>query len=184
MTIDPHKIIHKHYRTNPKAMDILIVHSEAVARKALQCASKVPHLSPDTDFIYEAAMLHDIGIVLCDAPGLCCTGNQPYICHGFLGAELMRAEGFPRHAAVCETHVGVGLTVSDIDSRCWPMPKRDMLPATIEEIIICFADKFFSKDDTPELEKRLTIIRSRIKVYGKAKLEIFNRWCELFGETG
>ena len=35
-------------------------------------------------------MLHDIGIFQTDAPGIHCFGSQPYICHGRLGAELLR----------------------------------------------------------------------------------------------
>ena len=66
-------------------------------------------------------MLHDIGIFLTHAPQIGCHGDKPYICHGYLGRELLEKEGFPRHAIVCETHVGVGLTIADIEktiSRC------------------------------------------------------------------
>ena len=56
-------------------------------------------------------MLHDIGIIRCNAPGIQCFGNEPYICHGRIGAEMLRAEGFPHHARVCERHTGRGLLV-------------------------------------------------------------------------
>ena len=35
-------------------------------------------------------MLHDIGIFRCNAPDIDCHGDAGYICHGYLGAELMR----------------------------------------------------------------------------------------------
>ena len=61
-------------------------------------------------------MLHDIGIFKCDAAGIQCFGTEPYICHGRIGAELLRSEGFPRHARVCERHTGAGITKAQIYS--------------------------------------------------------------------
>jgi len=40
----------------------------------------------------------------------------------------------------------MGLTVEDIDNKGFPLPRRDMRPLSLEERIICFADKFYSKD--------------------------------------
>lgn len=105
--MDPIKIIQKFYKIDSKAYNLLVPHSEAVARKALETARKVPHLNPDLKFIEEAAMLHDIGIFLTNDPGLGCFGDKPYICHGYLGRELLEKEGFPKHALVCERHVGI-----------------------------------------------------------------------------
>ena len=58
--MDPVKIIRKFYTTDSKAYKLLINHSKAVAKKALAIANNVPHLHPDLQFIFEAAMLHDI----------------------------------------------------------------------------------------------------------------------------
>ena len=90
-------------------------------------------------------MLHDIGIFMTNAPQLGCYGDKPYICHGYLGRELLEKEGFPKHAIVCETHIGVGLTIADIEKNNFPLPRRDMTPKTLEEQIVCFADNFFRK---------------------------------------
>ena len=136
---------------------ILLVHSRSVTDKALALAKKHPELDLDLNFIEEAAMLHDIGIFLTDAPDIQCFGTHPYICHGYLGADLVRKEGFPRHALVCERHTGAGLSLQDIEEQNLPVPHRDMLPVSLEEEIICFADKFFSKtklDKEKSLERR------------------------------
>ena len=90
-------------------------------------------------------MLHDIGIFLTDAPGIFCFGDKPYICHGYLGADLLREEGFPRHALVCERHTGAGISAESIIKQDLPIPHREMLPVSMEEQVICFADKFFQK---------------------------------------
>ena len=109
-------LIAKYYNEDADLRRILIVHSEQVARRALRIAHLHPELSLDETFLYEAAMLHDIGIVRCDAPGICCHGAEPYIRHGIIGAAMLREEGYERHARVCERHTGAGLPLDEIKS--------------------------------------------------------------------
>ncbi|MDL1963772.1 MAG: HD domain-containing protein, partial [Deltaproteobacteria bacterium] len=144
-------------------------------------AKKVPQLNPDLDFIKEAAMLHDIGIFLTNIPELNCKGKNPYICHGYLGREILEKIGFPEHALVCERHVGVGITVEDIKHYALPLPKRNMLPVSIEEQIICFADKFFSKNrNSLKKEKSVEDIKKSLEPYGLEKVKRFQSWVDLF----
>ena len=101
------QIIDKYYgEGSDKLKSLLLLHSQSVARKALQIGFSHPELSLDMKFIEEAAMLHDIGIIRCNAPGIHCHGTEPYICHGRIGAEMLRGEGLLRHARVCERHTG------------------------------------------------------------------------------
>ena len=83
-------LIDKYYPQDNELRNILLVHSRSVADKALRIADKHPELNLDATFLNEAAMLHDIGIFLTYAPGIQCLGKEPYICHGYLGAELVR----------------------------------------------------------------------------------------------
>ena len=179
----PIEIIRKYYNPESEAYKFLVQHSRMVAKKAVEVAERVRHLNPDIKFIEEAAMLHDIGIFLTHAPQIGCHGDKPYICHGYLGRELLEKEGFPRHAIVCETHVGVGLTIADIEKNNFPLPRRDMTPTSIEEKIICFADKFFSKDNEPLKEKQTSKAREFIARFGDDKLRQFDEWLKLFKET-
>lgn len=179
--MNPIDIINKYYKSNSRAYEILIQHGKQVARKALDAAKKVPQLNPDLDFIKEAAMLHDIGMFLTNASELGCKGKNPYICHGYFGREILEKIGLPRHALVCERHVGVGITTEDINKYSLPLPKRDMLPVSIEEQIICFADKFFSKNrDSLKKEKSVEDIRQYLKPYGHEKVKRFQSWVNLF----
>lgn len=180
--MNPVGIIKKYYMPETVAYNFLVQHSEMVTQKAIEVAKRVSHLNPDTKFIEEAAMLHDIGIFLTNAPQLGCHGNKPYICHGYLGREILEKEGFPRHALVCETHVGAGLTIEDIEKHNFPIPKRDMMPKTIEEQVICYADKFFSKDNEPLKEKPIQKIREFIGKFGEDKLRQFDEWIIFFKE--
>lgn len=177
--MDPFSIINKYYPEDNKLREILVVHSSEVRNKALQIVDKHPELHADRDFVAEAAMLHDIGIYLTDAPSICCMGSEPYICHGILGAELMRKEGFPRHALVCERHTGAGLSLDEIERQQLPVPHHDMLPVSIEEQIICFADKFFSKTKLGT-EKTVEKAHKSLSKYGEEGIIRFDKWCKMF----
>ncbi len=180
--MNPLTIIEKYYDKKSKAYDILINHSTMVTAKALKIAEKVRHLNPDFSFIHDAAMIHDIGIFLTNVPEIGCHGDKPYVCHGYLGREIIEKEGFPIHALVCERHIGMGISIKDIEEKHLPLPKRDMIPISIEEQIICFADKFFSKKPAfLNKEKPIGIIRTYIKKLGDDKLKKFNEWLKVFG---
>lgn len=177
--MDTVNLIKKYYAPDFSALSILLEHSRLVTKKCIQIAEAVSYLNPDMAFIKEAAMLHDIGIFLTNAPGIGCYGAKDYICHGYLGRELLEGDGFHAHALVCERHVGVGLTMSEIRLHNLPIPVRDMLPVTIEEKIICYADKFFSKD-SPEVEKTLEQVRMEIGRYGTEMLKRLDDMTAIF----
>jgi len=134
----------------------------------------------DVNFILEAASIHDIGIFKTNSPQLYCYGEFPYLCHGYLGSELLVAEGYPDHALVCERHIGVGITSEEIISNKLPLPLRDYVPISVEEQIICFADTFFSKSDNLMREKSVDEVRKSVKRFGNTHLARFNDWCEIF----
>ena len=107
--MDYQAIIDKYYPADDELRRVLLQHSRQVADRCLQIVGKHQELPVDKQFIEEAAMLHDIGIYQCDAPSIHCHGTEPYIRHGQIGGELLRQEGFPRHARVAERHTGTGL---------------------------------------------------------------------------
>ena len=173
--MDYQKIIDKYYSSDDELRHILLTHSRQVADRALSIARRHPELGADCAFIEESAMLHDIGIVRCDAPGICCHGTEPYIRHGIIGAGMLREEGFERHARVCERHTGAGITVADIDDRHLPLPRRYYLPETIEEQIICYADKFYSKSHI-DCEKTIPQAEKSLAKFGTEGLRRFVEW--------
>lgn len=175
----PEQLIDKYYPEANELKHILLTHSRSVADKALWIADRHPELSLDREFLYEAAMLHDIGIFLTDADGIHCYGDKPYICHGYLGADLVCAEGYPRHALVCERHTGAGLSLAEIIAQDLPVPHREMVPVSLEEQVICFADKFYSKTHL-DREKSVEKARGSLLRYGEAGVRRFDRWCEQF----
>ena len=124
-------------------------------------------------------MLHDIGIFKCDAAGILCFGTEPYICHGRIGAELLRSEGFPRHARVCERHTGAGITKAQIIAQNLPLPQQDFLPETMEEKVICYADKFFSKTHL-DREKSIEQAEMSLSKFGEEGVLRFREWEKCF----
>jgi uncharacterized protein len=132
--------------------------------------------------VEEAALLHDIGVCRIQAPKLGLEAGLPYIMHGIIGREILEQEGFPRHALVCERHIGVGLTVEDIISQQLPLPQRDMTPRSTSEQIVCFADLFYSKSPGRiAFQKSPEQVRKKLAGFGEDKVQIFESWMDLFG---
>ena len=172
-------LLNRYTDGNPRLRHILFTHSRSVADKALAIVDAHPELGADRQFVEDAAMLHDIGIVRTNAPSICCFGTEPYICHGILGAEIVREEGFPEYARVCERHTGTGLPLSEIIAQNLPLPHIDLVPETIEEQIICYADKFFSKTKL-DIEKTPDQARQSLAKFGSDSVARFNLWHQLF----
>jgi uncharacterized protein len=181
MIMNPIELLEQYYDSNSKTYKILVEHGKQVAQKALAAAQRVPELKPDLEFINTAAMLHDIGIFLTNSPDFGCYGKHPYICHGILGGELLKKKGHPELALVCERHIGVGIRIADIQHHNLPLPSRDMIPVSIEEQLICYADKFFSKNSNAEpAEKSIAEIIANLKRYGPDKVKRFESWVQRF----
>ena len=164
--LDPIKVIDGFYAENPKLREILVKHSTSVADKAVSLSRRHPELQLDE-------------IIKTNAPEIYCFGDKPYICHGYLGAEMLRGLGYDRHALVCERHTGAGISKEDVKIRNLPLPLRDFMPLSKEEITICFADKFFSKT---KLLREKTVEQAIVSLskYGNKGVERFKEWCKMF----
>ncbi len=178
--MDPMTLIEKYYPQGAPLYAILVEHSQQVTQKSLEIASKLTHLNPDLDFIENAAMLHDIGIFKTRAQSIDCRGGAPYICHGFLGRELLDEAGLdPAFGLVAERHTGAGITLDNILAANLPLPLRDMVPISLEEKIICCADKYYSKSPKKKgiIMTRDLIIKELAEINpGHARR--FTRWAE------
>ena len=172
--------INNHYPADRKVRGILLSHSAAVARLAIEIAGRKNLDIPEAD-IEAAAMLHDIGIYLTDAAGIGCHGTEPYIRHGILGAALLRNEGADEEiAAVAERHTGAGITADDIKQMSLPIPEGDYMPRTLLERLICYADKFYSKSGDMK-EKPLEKVRASMLRHSQPTLERFEALHNEFG---
>ena len=158
-------LIDKYYPEDNALKRLLLHHSRQVADRCLDIVRKHRELPVDTQFLEEAAMLHDIGIFRCNAPSILCEGTEPYIKHGPIGAEILRSEGFPRHARVAERHTGTGLPGYE--------------PETLEEEIVCYADKFYSKSNPDHVRTVLETAQS-LEKFGQEGVDKFLAWSRRF----
>lgn len=155
-------------------------HCRQVTDLALEIAHRLKLPLNDLE-IEEAAMLHDIGIFLTDAPDIGCTGKSPYIMHGFLGGKLLREEGFSEETArVAERHTGAGITNDEIVSQSLSLPPGNYMPETLLERLICYADKFYSKSGEMK-RKPFERVKASMARHGDATL---HRFMALHNEFG
>ena len=179
MKMNYETLINKYYPEDDDLRRLLLHHSCQVTDRCQLVASRHPELQLDTVFLEEAAMLHDIGIRWCHAPSIFCMGSEPYIRHGLIGGELLRREGYERHARVCERHTGTGLTCQQILSQQLPLPPADYVPQTLEEQLVCYADKFYSKS-RPDRVLTVEQAAQSLAKFGQEGVQKFLAWAQLF----
>lgn len=130
-------------------------HSLNVCEKALEIANKIRKVKVDIDLIEIGAILHDIG-----------RSKTHGFQHALIGGKILRGRGFPNEIArICETHILGGLDKEDAKSV--GLPNRDYLPETLEEKIVCLADKLMAGRREVSIEERFQIWFSK---YGKSKI--------------
>ena len=183
--IDCLSIIQRYYTPGNDDYRVLVLHSRQVADLAVKLGQRLidKGVPVDLEFVEEAAMLHDIGMCRTDAPGIHCYGTEPYIRHGILGRQMLDAIGLFRHGRVCERHTGAGITAAEIIDQHLPIdPPRDLLPESVEEKLVCYADKFFSKSRLDEPPKTLERVRKSLAKFGDDSVVRFDEMATLFGE--
>lgn len=177
------KILKEYYSAGP-LQETLLTHSMQVWEKA-EALRKNLALPLTEEEVALGALLHDIAIFQCHAPDIHCFGKAHYLCHGILGGELLREYGkkhgldLEKYALICEHHTGSGLTKEDILAQALPLPAKDLLPETLLEKLICYADKFFSKSGSGG-EKSLEKVRKSLARHGENSLARFEKLHEIF----
>ncbi len=132
-------------------------HSLKVAEKALEIAEKIDDKDIDKDLIEIGGILHDIG-----------RSKTHDFNHGIIGAKILKERGFSKRLSrICETHMLGGLDKED--AKHVGLPERDYLPLTLEEKIICLADKHISGTKDVSIEQRFEKWFSK---YGKTQILI------------
>lgn len=128
-------------------------HSEKVADKAIEIANKIKKAKVDINLIEIGALLHDIGR----------TKTHGFK-HALIGGKILRQRGFSeKFARICETHILGGLDKGD--AKKFGLPERDYLPITLEEKIICLADKHIAGTREVSIQHR------------------FNKWFQKYGRS-
>ncbi len=131
------------------------VHSINVANKGLEIANKISKVKVDKQLIVIGGLFHDIG-----------RSKTHGFEHALIGGKILRERGLPsKLAKICETHILGGLDKEDAEDL--GLPVKDYLPESIEEKIICLADKMTAGTNFISVEKRF---ERWFNKYGKSKI--------------
>jgi uncharacterized protein len=125
--------------------DDLVSHMVTVYGLATYLGSRLHSrgISIDLDLLGEGAILHDIGRT-----------KTHLVTHGYVGAQLLREKGFQEEAAlIVERHVGGG--IGEEEAPLLGLPKKSYIPKSLEEKIVCYADKLASIDNVKSFPKVL-----------------------------
>jgi len=177
------------YSPSEESFGIVLRHSLEVLSKSIEIVSrKSLYDEVDFDLIVSGAILHDIGAMEFierkkgdddfTRKGVGKTELPDYICHGMIGASILEKEGLEREALIAKRHTGAGLAREEIVANGWDMLHEDFLPVSLEEKIICYADKFSSK--TPSKKDTLETIEKEFESYGEGPLKRFLELKEMF----
>ena len=169
----------KKYSTSEDSFGIVLNHSLIVLGKSIEIINiKKLYNWIDFDLIVSGCILHDIGVFGVRNSGLDSTKRIDYLRHGILGGKILRKEGLPEEALIAERHIGSGLSKEYIMQNNLPLPKKDFFPITLEQKLICYADKFHSKSGKIDT---IDSIKKEMKGFGKEPLRRFLELDKLFG---
>ncbi len=165
----------REYSGSRENFEIVARHSLEVLGKSIEIINKKKLYGEiDLDLLVSGSLLHDIGTFefLDDRK------KAGYIRHGVIGGNILRGLGLEKEARIAERHTGSGLTEEEIIAKGWDLPHEDFLPVTLEEKIICYADKFSSKN--PDKKDTLETILKEFESYGEGPLRRFLALKEMF----
>jgi uncharacterized protein (TIGR00295 family) len=123
----------------------VVTHCKTVASasKILADALATRGRAVDGRAVLAGALLHDIG-----------RSRVQTVEHGYVGAQLLKEEGVdPVVVEIVRRHVGAGISPEEAASLGFP--KGDYVPRTIEQMVVCFADKMVSGDGVRPFEEEV-----------------------------
>ena len=123
----------------------IISHCTAVTDYALDLAAQLETKGQqvNVDLVEAGGVLHDLGR---------CKTNT--VDHGVVGGQFAEQLGLPQEVVnVIKRHVGAGITEQEAQAMGWP--KDNYMPLTLEEKIVCYADKRIDKDKKNPIESEI-----------------------------
>ncbi len=123
----------------------VISHCLAVTELALQIGNKLEAKGHKVDLplVEAGALLHDIG-----------RSKTHGVEHSLVGAQIAQAIGLPQPVIdIIKRHVGAGISPQEADWLGWP--KDNYVPQTLEEKVVCYADKRIDHDKVVPVETEI-----------------------------
>ncbi len=151
--------LHRKYGSKP----VVVSHCRTVAMVARLLAEEFERRGHrvDIDAVTAGALLHDIGRLA-----------TPTVRHGVEGAMLVEKEGADRKVVdIVLRHVGAGIAPDEAERL--GLPSQDYIPRTLEERIVCFADKMVDLDKVRPFDEE--VHRFAIKSHDVVRLLALKR---------
>ncbi len=122
-------------------------HCIKVAEIAMRIAERIKQNGHDVDLeaVKKGALLHDLGRAIT---------HEPFR-HFILTGEILRKEGFDEKIVrIAERHFSAGVTEEDARKLGLEVV-RNFMPETVEEKVVCYADKVTRGDEEISFEEFL-----------------------------
>jgi uncharacterized protein len=152
----------------------VISHCTAVTNLALEIAAKLKAngIQVDLELVEAGAMLHDLG-----------RSRTHNVDHSLIGAQIAEIIGLPPPVVnIIKRHVGAGITADEAEWLGWP--KDIYVPQTLEEKVVCYADKRIDHDKVVPIENEITRLQGQGFNEGAERVRrLHNEITHLLGET-
>lgn len=125
----------------------VIAHCKTVSKFAVRIAkASAKHgYKVNVQLVEVSGLLHDVG-----------RSKTHCVDHALIGGEIAQSFGLPSSIVkIIERHAGGGIPKDEAQKLGWPI--RDYLPQTLEEKIVCYADKRVEGLRTVSLDQALKV---------------------------
>ena len=133
--------LHRKYGSNGRTVghcQACAAISKLLAEKAAGRGSLV-----NGEAVVAGALLHDIG-----------RSQTQLVSHGYVGAQILEKEGVDGVVVeIVRRHVGAGISAEE--AAALKFPAGDYIPRTLEQKIVCFADKMLDGDRARPFEEEV-----------------------------
>ena len=129
----------------------VIDHVVAVTGFALDLAAKMQAkgIPIDMQLVEAGALLHDLG-----------RAKSHNVDHGLVGSQIAQKLGLPQAVVnIIKRHVGAGITPEEAAWLGWP--KDNYMPTTLEEKVVCYADKRIDHDHIAPIEDEISKLQTK-----------------------
>lgn len=133
--------LHRKYGSSER----VVQHCRTVARASviLTDAFRERAKKIDAKAVLAGALLHDVG-----------RSRTQDVGHGWVGAKMLEKEGVEDIVVeIVRRHVGAGIPPDE--AKALGFPDGDYVPRTVEQMVVCFADKLVSGDSVRPLEEEV-----------------------------
>jgi uncharacterized protein len=138
---------------NNKCPPQVIRHCIAVTDLAVETAKHLEEkgITIDVDLVEAGALLHDLG-----------RSKNHTVDHAIIGAQMAQNIGLPESVIrIIKRHVGAGISADEAAKLGWP--KDTYMPQTLEEKVVCYADKLIDHGKRKPIETEIAKLKKENK---------------------